>query len=154
NPAELHRQTGGNPFFVTEVLAAGTADIPASVRDAVLARAARLSAAGRATLDAAAVIGARVEPELLVALTGDDAEAIAGCLATGRLPREGDGLAFRHELARQAVQAAIAPHRARALPRQVLTLLRAHDTVDPARLAHHAGAAGDHAAVLLYGPEA
>ena len=41
---ELHRRTGGNPFFVTEVLAAGGGEIPATVRDAVLARAARLSA--------------------------------------------------------------------------------------------------------------
>lgn len=45
NSGELHRQTGGNPFFVTEVLAAGSAGaIPSTVRDAVLARSARLSA--------------------------------------------------------------------------------------------------------------
>jgi predicted ATPase len=30
--------TGGNPFFVTEVLASPDADVPATVRDAVLAR--------------------------------------------------------------------------------------------------------------------
>ncbi|GGK41952.1 hypothetical protein GCM10008955_39680 [Deinococcus malanensis] len=36
----LHRQTGGNPFFVTEILAAGGEAIPATVRDVVLARAA------------------------------------------------------------------------------------------------------------------
>jgi hypothetical protein len=42
--AELHRQTSGNPFYVTEVLAAGTSEIPHTVRDAVLARLARLSA--------------------------------------------------------------------------------------------------------------
>jgi predicted ATPase len=45
--ADLHRRTGGNPFFVTEVLAAGTERIPATVRDAVLARAARLAAEAR-----------------------------------------------------------------------------------------------------------
>ena len=41
DPRELHRRTNGNPFFVTEVLATGTADIPQTVRDAVLARAGR-----------------------------------------------------------------------------------------------------------------
>jgi predicted ATPase len=40
---DLYRQTNGNPFFVTEVLAAGTREIPRTVRDAVLARVARLS---------------------------------------------------------------------------------------------------------------
>ena len=40
---ELYRRTAGNPFFVTEALAAGGASVPDSVRDAVLARAARLA---------------------------------------------------------------------------------------------------------------
>src|SRR6266508_4172084 len=39
--AVLHA-TGGNPFFVTEVLASPDADVPATVRDAVLAPLARL----------------------------------------------------------------------------------------------------------------
>lgn len=38
----LYQQTRGNPFFVAEVLAAGAGGIPVTVRDAVLARAARL----------------------------------------------------------------------------------------------------------------
>jgi hypothetical protein len=37
---ELYRKTGGNPFFATEALAAGDAKVPATVREAVLARAA------------------------------------------------------------------------------------------------------------------
>src|SRR5688572_8341564 len=57
----LHRATGGNPFFVTEVLATDGTAVPATVRDAVLARAARLGASARAVLDAAAVVGLRVE---------------------------------------------------------------------------------------------
>jgi predicted ATPase len=68
DPIALHRLTGGNPFFATEILAAeaGVAgDIPATVRDAVLARASRLTAAGRAALDAAAVIGSPVDADLL-----------------------------------------------------------------------------------------
>ncbi len=62
DPDSLHARTGGNPFFVTEVLAAGAPDVPATVRDAVLARASRLSPEARAVLDAAAVIGEQVEP--------------------------------------------------------------------------------------------
>ena len=49
DPDGLHRVTGGNPFFVTEVLASGEHEIPATVRDAVLARAARLTLAARAS---------------------------------------------------------------------------------------------------------
>jgi predicted ATPase len=48
----LYRSTAGNPFFVTEVLATGADEIPSTVRDAVLARAARLGGGGRALLAA------------------------------------------------------------------------------------------------------
>ena len=55
DPTELHARTRGNPFFVTEVLAAG-GGIPETVRDAVLARAARLPQEAWEALEAAAVI--------------------------------------------------------------------------------------------------
>ena len=44
---ELYEKTGGNPFFVAEVLAGGSEEIPATVKDAVLARAMRLSPSAR-----------------------------------------------------------------------------------------------------------
>ncbi|MGH2600925.1 MAG: AAA family ATPase, partial [Dehalococcoidia bacterium] len=122
DPVVLHRQTGGNPFFVTEALAAGAFGIPPTVRDAVLARAARLSPAGRAALEAAAVIGARVGARLL-AMVAADADAVDDCLAGGMLRIEDDALAFRHELVRQAILETLAPHRAAALHRQVLAAL-------------------------------
>ena len=58
---ELHRWTAGNPFFVTEVLAAGTGLVPHAVADAVLARAARLAGPGREVLDAVAVVPGAAE---------------------------------------------------------------------------------------------
>jgi predicted ATPase len=57
NATDLYRRTGGNPFFVTEVLESGGLGVPATIRDAVLARVARLSAGGRTLLETAAVIG-------------------------------------------------------------------------------------------------
>ena len=63
--ASLHRQTGGNPFYLNEVLASPGAGIPASIRDAVLTRTAQLSLSEWAVLQTAAVIGMRVESWLL-----------------------------------------------------------------------------------------
>src|SRR3989442_11830122 len=83
--ADLYRQTAGNPFFVTEVLASGTAGIPATVRDAVLARASRLSTRARRVLDAAAIIGFRIEPCLVSKVLGADADAMDESVAAGSL---------------------------------------------------------------------
>lgn len=149
----LYRLTGGNPFFVTEVLAAGAPGLPASVRDAVLARAARLPPEGRAVLDAAAVLGSPVDPALLDAVAGGPTEAaVEECLAVGILEGQDDALAFRHELARQAVLGAMSPVRRRAFHQRALAALddAPGPRRDPARLAHHAEEAGAREAVLTH----
>jgi DNA-binding CsgD family transcriptional regulator/tetratricopeptide (TPR) repeat protein len=152
----LHLRTGGNPFFVTEVLASADGSIPVTVRDAVLARAARLTPSGYAVLEAAAVIGPRVEPWLLTAVTAEDAAAIDESVARGMLLTQGNVLAFRHELARHVILETISPARRRHLHYSVLKLLASSPLTgdDKARLAHHAEAAGDRQAVLEYAPTA
>jgi hypothetical protein len=61
NPEALYNVTGGNPFYVREVLEAGLGEVPSSARDVVLARAARLGPKARETLEAAALITRRAE---------------------------------------------------------------------------------------------
>jgi DNA-binding CsgD family transcriptional regulator len=154
--AALHRQTGGNPFFISEVLESGGGGIPATVRDAVLARAGRLSESAQAVLRAAAVIGPRIEPWLLAHLTGAEAEAGEECLSSGMLIVHGEALAFRHELAWQTVLETISPPQKLSLHRMALDALRALPATrhDLSRLAHHAEAAGDAEATLEYAPAA
>jgi DNA-binding CsgD family transcriptional regulator len=154
--ATLHARTGGNPFFLTEVLAAGGAGMPATISDAVLSRVALLSAGATVALAAAAVIGATVEPWLLMDVTGADSAAIDECLAAGLLRESEHQFAFRHDLARAAIYDAIPAYRRAALHERVLSGLqsRPETGVNPARLAHHAEEAGDTAAVLRFAPEA
>ncbi|HEU0116686.1 MAG TPA: AAA family ATPase [Thermomicrobiales bacterium] len=150
--AALYRLTGGNPFFLTEVLAAEGETVPASVGDAILARAARLSPEARAILDLAAVIGSTIDSALLLRVAGPVLDETDECIARGLLRGTADGVAFRHELAREAILAAIAPPRRRLLHARVLTALRAAPANERslARLAHHAEAAGDRAATLTF----
>ena len=153
--AAVHRVSGGNPFFATELLALGdAAGVPPTVRDAVLARAARLLPPALSVLEAAAVLGFRIEPALLTAVVGADATTIEQCLAAGVLREAGTTLEFRHELARQAVLGSLSAIRRQALHRRALEALRAMPGIDLARLAHHAEAAQDRDAVLAFAPEA
>src|SRR3954449_20741 len=156
DPGELHRTTGGNPFFVTEALAAGEQRIPSTVRDAVLARAARLSPDARSLLEVVAITPRRVEPWLLEILAEGDVDSLEECLGSGMLTAEPRGVAFRHELARLAFEEGIPPSRRFALHRAALEALSAEQAGrnDPARLAHHAEAAGIPALVLLHAPAA
>ncbi|WP_172296864.1 AAA family ATPase [Pseudoruegeria sp. HB172150] len=149
----IYSQTGGNPFFVTEVIASEASGVPATVRDAVLGRAARLAPGGMAMLDLAAVIGARTEYALLEQFPDIAAAGLPECLALGLLQDTGTGVAFRHELARNAVLEAIDTLRRRALCRDVLAgAIRAGYAEQgyAARLAHYAEGAADAGAVIRY----
>jgi len=154
----LHRVTGGNAFFVTEVLAAGTDAVPNSVRDAVLARTSRLSPRSRQVLDLVAVAGSRVELELLEVLLGADVDSLDEPWGRGVLVLSNGEVSFRHELARRVVADQVPAFRRIALHREVLAALvtRAASGLssDPALMAHHAEGASDRAAVLEYAPRA
>ena len=152
--AELHARTGGNAFFVTEVLATEGGMVPVKVADAVLARCALLSAPARRALLTAAVIGARSEPSLLLAIDGVSAAAVEECVSAGLLVFDAPVFVFRHELVRQAVLAEASTFTRTLLHAEVLKQLRESDPDALARLAEHAEQGGDAAAVLDIAPRA
>ncbi|NUT33713.1 MAG: AAA family ATPase, partial [Hamadaea sp.] len=134
NPQRLYAATAGNPFYVTEAIAAGGDGIPATVRDAVLARAARLSDRARQVLDVAALITAPVEVSLLLEVASAAGPSADECVRAGMLRERPGGVEFRHELARLAVDEAIAPAQRTAIHRRTLAVLLARPatTHDPA----------------------
>jgi DNA-binding CsgD family transcriptional regulator/tetratricopeptide (TPR) repeat protein len=152
DPDAVFSRTGGNPFYVTEVLASGAETVPATVRDAVLARAARLSRAGQDVAGAASVLGRRAEADLLAAVSGQQLAAVDECVDRGVLVVDGDGVGFRHELARLAVEQSLPQSERTVAHARALTQLLARGSPDDRRLAHHAAGAGDRAAVVRHAP--
>jgi DNA-binding CsgD family transcriptional regulator/tetratricopeptide (TPR) repeat protein len=152
DPVELHRRTGGNAFFVRQILEDGRTTVPATVRDAVLARAARLALGAREALDALACLGAKAAPWVVEAVSGRPAAVLDECVERGLLVSDNGAVAFRHELVRVAIEEAVLPARAAELHRQALAVLRTRPPgeVQPARLVEHAQLSGDRAALLEY----
>ncbi|MGM9490453.1 ATP-binding protein [Ideonella sp. YS5] len=150
----LFAATQGNPFFVTESLH-GTG-LPTTVRDAVLARASRLPPAVRSLVDLVAIVPSRMEGWLLQAVAHPPPEDLLAALHSGLLQPQGDCLAFRHELARQALEQALFAPVAAQLHARVLGALESAGAPDvpPARLVHHAARAGQRAAVQRLAPMA
>ena len=137
----LYETTGGNPFLVSETVAGRGA----TVRDAVLARAARLSVDARRALELVSVVPARTELWLL----GDLVSAVDECEQGGLLVVEGDTVRFRHELARRAYRESLSALRRIELNRTVLRSLEQRGEL-PSRLVHHAEAAQDHEALARH----
>lgn len=151
----LYEITGGNPFFVTEILAIPDGKVPATVRDAVIARVARLSDAAREIATVAALVPNRVERWLLNAVVSTDGHSLEECLRAGMVARD-QWIGFRHELARRAVEDQVSLPVAQDVHARILAALLAHGGQDitAARIVHHANKAGDSAAVLRFAPAA
>ena len=159
--ADLYRITEGNPFFVSELLAnSGPGQIPDSIRDAVWARLSRLTAGEREVLEMISIVPGSVEPWLIRALLGVEADALVDqCVARGLLRRDVQGaLTFRHELARQATLDRLSPSLQRSLHAKVETAISelpaAQTTGVLSRRVHHAAGADNGVRVLELAPQA
>jgi DNA-binding CsgD family transcriptional regulator/tetratricopeptide (TPR) repeat protein len=155
DPTSLHDLTGGNPFFVTEVLASPGEQVPQNVADAVMARVANLGTAARHALEQLSIVPTQVDLALAERLLGKNLTALSEAERLGVVVVRDRTLTFRHELARRAVEANV-PHLARiSLHRNVIKAL--HDDQqqpDLARIVHHAIEAGDRQTVATYAPRA
>ncbi len=149
----LHKVTGGNAFYVTEVLAGGQ-EVPTSVQDAVLARLGRLGPGARKVVDAVAIAPREIEVDYALTVAGAGLDDADEATSAGVLIESGGMLRFRHELARAAVEEAIPSGRRLQLHRQMIGLLLEQDPEDLARLAHHAGKAQAWDLAVEFAPEA
>jgi DNA-binding CsgD family transcriptional regulator/tetratricopeptide (TPR) repeat protein len=144
-PGPVVATVGGNPFYLTEVLAAPGSAVPPSVRHAVLARLESLPRPCRTAIEQLAVIPSEVETWLVRSLLQDPA-ALEPAERRGMLVVTEGRVGFRHELARRVVELSLPPIRRVDHHRSALEALVAVGA-EPSRLVHHAIAAGDGLAV-------
>lgn len=157
DPERVFRASGGNAFYVCELLQNSGESLPLSIRDAVLSRVDRLDRDARAVLETASVMPRRAEISHVAAVLRGDIDlepAIERCLDAGLLATDGTSLIFPHELARQAVFSALSPIRSRRLNMELFRRLSDVEDVGLSRLLHHAQGAGDMSAVARLAPSA
>ena len=151
----IHTRTGGHPFFVRELAilvgqtSASLTDIPVAVRAAVERRTRRLPERTQQLLQAAAVVGGEVRPDVIAGTLGmstlDVHTALAPALGAGILSVVEGTLHFSHDLFRETTLGLIDPPARVALHQSVAMALedrmtRAGD-VAPSELARHFTAA-------------
>ena len=148
--AEVYATTGGNPFYVTELLAfRASAELPPSVANAVLGRASRLDDDARRLVELVSVVPNRARAAVLDAVMPDWAAAAEEPERRQLLEVDSAYVRFRHELARNAIRSSLPIAARRRLHAEILEALLAADA-DPADIVHHAEAAGAEAVVADY----
>ncbi|HEX9090954.1 MAG TPA: AAA family ATPase, partial [Anaerolineales bacterium] len=140
----IFQATKGNPFFVTEVLRGKDEQIPKTIRDAILTRAARLPASAREVLELASIIPGPAQLWLLESILGPKSDAVDACVEGGFLAPSGNAFSFRHELARLAISGSIPFSQSKKLHQKILLALHeAKSDVPLAVFVHHAVGAED-----------
>ena len=149
DPTRVHELTGGNPFYVSQVALDPHRPLPTTVRDTVLARTAEVEAADLEILQLVACSPDGLDDRVLP-IVGVGLDTLHRLDATTLLVRTATGIAFRHELARQAIETTIPPGGAPRLHERLLAALEQLDTRDPATLTHHAIASRNRTRALTY----
>jgi DNA-binding CsgD family transcriptional regulator len=155
----VYTRSEGNPFFAEELVMAaervGVDALPPSLQDVLLARVARLGVGTQQVLRAAAVAGPGVTQAVLAAVTGlGETELLDGLREAVDhqvlLPEPaGDGYAFRHALAAEAIYGEMLSGERVGLHTALAGILEAGTgpagppAARAARLAGHWAAAGD-----------
>ena len=149
------KATGGNPFFLRELLRAATADdlepsaanahqVPdlgsKEIARSILVRLARLGSDAKRLAEGAAVLGSDATLRYAAALTGLDRDAALDAwdvLIRGEILRPGQPLDFIHPIARTAIYKEIAPGERTKAHRRAASILH-DDRVSDLRVAAHA----------------
>ena len=148
----LHTRTGGNPFFLEELVASAgelggdgieEAPLPWTVADIVHSQVDGLDPDVRAVVAAASVLGRRVSFDLLAAVTGaserDLIDRLRAAVDSGLLVEtDADVFSFHHDLAREAIESSLLGRERRRLHEAALDALRQAGSRDHVALTHHA----------------
>jgi DNA-binding CsgD family transcriptional regulator/tetratricopeptide (TPR) repeat protein len=150
----LYERTGGNPFYVNEVLAYKNDELPSSIKDAIIAHTSKLPDDTRELLEIISVIPNKVEIELLRKLFNKVEDHIDHCINKAILITEKSLVSFRHELARLAILNSIPEMKRIQLHQKVLNCLLENENRQAllARVVHHASQAGDINSIIKYAP--
>lgn len=164
----IHQASGGNPFFVLEIVRelqeTGELDdppeslpLPATVRDAIMGRVSHLTPIARQVLEAAAVLDPLLDDALLqhtsARSAAETADALDELLAHQLLhvsPTPAGELAFPHSLMQQAVYRDLTPWRRRLLHGRAGEELSRVQPHNVAALAHHCSEAAAWEAAIGY----
>jgi DNA-binding CsgD family transcriptional regulator len=149
----IYSKTGGNPFFITELLMNSRDNIPATIKDLVSFRLSRLSDNSRSSVELFSVIPGTVE-KWIVTLLIKDYKVIDQAVECGILKVENDHIAFRHELLKIAVEESLSESDRFKYNSTLLNILLKQKNIAPflARIIHHSARIPDKEVILKYAP--
>ena len=148
--------SGGNPFYVNEILASYSVGVPDNIRDAVLSSFNRVDEPTKQVWEILSVFPDGFEIKYLQKMEPHYADAIHNCLELKILVPKGGLISFKHELFRRTIENSLSPHVRLSLNKRILELFKEsfEQNAEIERIVHHAKNANENEVVVQYAPQA
>jgi len=151
---DVYSISGGNPFYVNEILASYSPGVPENIKDSILSVYHQLDEKTRRVWDQLSVLPTGFEVKYLEMVEPMYASALAKCLEA-KILFEREGLIFfKHELYRRTIETSLSPFVRIALNKRILEMFREsfeeHHEIE--RIVHHAKNANEYELVVHYAP--
>ncbi len=137
---KVYSLTGGNPFYVTEILAKYSQGIPEKIKDSILTNFRTRPENVKVLWELLSVFPSEIESDVIEKLEPSFAAGIENCIHAGIVVRRQNRLSFKHELFRMAIAESLSQQKSRELHGRVLSALLATPEyfADLSLLVHHA----------------
>jgi len=152
DPESVYTISGGNPFYVTEILATYSPGIPENIKDSILAVYNQQEEGTRNAWQICSVIPEGLEVSRFAKLKSSW-EGMDHCFALKIIIVKNDRVIFKHELYRRTIEASLSPFKRIVLNKTILELfLQTFDEKDIERIVHYAKHANENKVVVQYAP--
>jgi DNA-binding CsgD family transcriptional regulator/tetratricopeptide (TPR) repeat protein len=153
---DVYGITGGNPFYVNEILSSYSLGVPDNVKDSIISAYNRQEGRTKEIWELLSVVPNSFEVKYLEKFEPLYASALERCLESRILLLKDGYIFFKHELFRRTIEASLSPLKRISLNKRILELFKDgfEQNEQLERIIHHAKNANDHEVVVYYAPSA
>ena len=150
----VYNISGGNPFYVTEILASYSPGVPENIKDAILAVYNRQEKGTKNAWEICSVIPEGLEVNRFARIKSSWDEGMDHCFALNIIIIKNDRVVFKHELYRRTIEASLSPFKRIELNKKILEFLLVsfEESGEIERIVHYAKNANENELVIKYAP--
>jgi DNA-binding CsgD family transcriptional regulator/tetratricopeptide (TPR) repeat protein len=154
NGEEVYKISGGNPFYVNEILESYSTGVPDNIKDSVLSVYNRQPERTKQVMEFLSVIPTGLEIVYLTKIESLHVAAIEQCLDSKILLLKDGCVFFKHELYRRTIESILSPLKRLSLNKKILDLLKEsfEENQELERIIHHAKHANAYELVVQFAP--
>ncbi len=154
NPEDVYSISGGNPFYVNEILASYSPGVPENIKDSILSIYPRQHEKIKQVWDLLSILPTGLDIQYFEKMDPLYVAAVHESLHTTILVLKESAVFFKHELYRRTIEASLSPLARISLNKKMLDLFMEsyEENRDIERIVHHAKNANEYETVVKYAP--